>query len=70
MLTMKDKKRKFIPNCGDIHYIKGCIEGVMRSYQAKSVSAELAMDDIKDIIDFYNVGRDKGLNETLKELGL
>jgi len=56
-LTLKDKKKKCVPLfSSDIYSCFGAIEGVIMAYKdLKIMSAELAMDDVKDIVESYKL---------------
>lgn len=62
ILTLENKKEKNIPSDSNIYACFGNIEGILHGYEWGAVSAERTLDDMRDVIDFYNNEREKLLN--------
>ncbi len=63
ILNLKDKKNKCKVNSKNIHMSFGAIEGTINCYKRKMLTAERALDDIKDYIDEYNSLKENLFNE-------
>lgn len=71
MLTLKDKKEKKswegMGSAGDIHFVIGWISGTVKCWKENRITASLAMDDIREILEDYHEISQKKLKELIGE---
>jgi|GEM_PF-2943252 len=54
ILNLKNKREKLVVNGDSIHEYFGWVAGTLNSYNNNVLSAQRALDDIKDIVNEWN----------------